>query len=179
MTAAAGPVHCGEASPAHFVSALVWKHITHTSIHLCTSCIQSMPALGVEIQGHLDFWFPPQSCIYLKLCLKVKTICAQMKKPLLIRFSTSCLPIPFHQESIFLSLCCQRLMRLSGYTCALRKIPLLSPKQYYSAQGHDRQSFKSIRKIGNGDAKNCQETTNIQKRQKDTECMANASLYTF
>lgn len=63
------------------------------------------------------------------------------EKPLLICFSTSCLPIPFHQESIFLSLCCRGLMKLSGHTCALRKIPLLSLKLYYSAQGHDSQCF--------------------------------------
>lgn len=33
------------------------------------------------------------------------------------------------------------LMRLSGHTCALRKIPLLSLKLYYSAQGHNSQCF--------------------------------------
>lgn len=52
---------------------------THTHIHLCTSCIQSMPAKGVEIQGHRDFWFPPRCRIYLKLCLKVKTYTPKWK----------------------------------------------------------------------------------------------------
>lgn len=132
-------------------SPFVWKWITLAELkflpsppspsHLWTSRIHSMPAYGVEIQGHLDFWFPPRCRIYLKLCLKVKTKYTQTKKPLLICFSTSCLAIPFHQDSIFLSLCCRRLMRLSGHTCALRKIPLLSLKLYNSAQGHDSQCF--------------------------------------
>lgn len=33
------------------------------------------------------------------------------------------------------------LMRLSGHTCTLRNIPLLSLKLYYSAQGRDSQCF--------------------------------------
>lgn len=134
MTAAAGPAHCGEALPAHFVSALVWKHITGASIHLCTSCIQSMPASGVEIQGHVDFWFPPQCCIYLKLCLKVKTIYAQMEKPLLIRFSTSCLPIPFHQESIFLFVFPEAYETIRVHLCPEENSPALSKAVLFSTR---------------------------------------------
>lgn len=149
MPAAAGAADCGEALPAHFVWLFVWKRITLLELDffflsppLHSSCIHSMPAQGVEIQGHRDFWFPPRCRVLFEAPSEGQNqIHPNEKKPLFVCFSTSCLPIPFHQESIFLSLCCQRLMRLSGHTCALRKIPLLSLKLYYSAQGHDSQCF--------------------------------------
>lgn len=140
IKAAAGVADCGEALPAHSVCLFVWKAITLSNLDFFIGNIM-YSFQGVVIQGHVDFWFPPSEEFILKLCLKVKTKHTHTKKPLLICFSTSWLPIPFQQESIFLSLCCQGLMRLSGHTCALRKIPLLSVKLYYSAQGHDSQCF--------------------------------------
>lgn len=136
VTAAAGAASSGEALPAHVVSLLFWKCVTSFNI---TYSFQAR--VGCRDSGSSDFWFPPRCCIYLKLCLKVKTKYTQTKKPLLICFSTLCLHIPFHQESSYLSLCCRGLMRLSEHTCALRKIPLLSLKLYYSAQGRDSQCF--------------------------------------
>lgn len=74
----------------------LWRGFTHT---LCLICLKMYytfrirffsqsffyimysfrASIGVEIQGHLDFWFPLRCCIYLKLCLKVKTTYTQTK----------------------------------------------------------------------------------------------------
>lgn len=106
-------------------------HIMH-SIHASERCRDS---------GSSGFLISPSVSHLFEALSEGQNIYTQMKKPLLICFSTLFLPIPFHQGSIFLSLYYWRLMRLSGYTCALRKIPLLSLKLYYSAQGHDSQCF--------------------------------------
>lgn len=115
-------------TPSHSHSSL---HIMH-SIHSSERCRDS---------GSSGFLISPSVSRLFEALTEGQNIYTQMKKPLLICFSTLFLPIPFHQGSIFLSLYRGRLMRLSGYTCALRKIPLLSLKLYYSAQGHDSQCF--------------------------------------
>lgn len=77
--------------------------------HLSTSYIHSMPAWGFRVIWIVDF-----SCGFALIWIRVwrsEPNAPQPKKPLLICFSTSCLPNPFHQESILLSLCCLRLMR--------------------------------------------------------------------
>lgn len=151
MTAAAGAADCGEALPEDFVSLFVWKHITlseldphyphthsHSSLHITHSVHASERCRD---SGSSGFLISPSVSHLFEALSEGQNIYTQMKKLLLICFSTLFLPIPFHQGSIFLSLYYWRLMRLSGYTCALRKIPLLSLKLYYSAQGHDRQCF--------------------------------------
>lgn len=94
---------------------------------LCLSvCLKMHYTLRIRFFFPSHLWtshITPRFRIYLKLCLKVRTKYIQTRKPLLICFSTSCLPIPFHQESIFLSLCCRGLWDYQGTPVPWGKFP--------------------------------------------------------
>lgn len=103
--------------------------------------IQSLE-MGGGIQGRLDFWFPPQESRSFEAAPEGQNRFLPNEEAIVDRHMHFCAsPFLFTEEASFV-LCVPRgLMRLSEHTCARRKIPLLSVKLYYLAQGHASQCF--------------------------------------
>lgn len=129
MNEAAGAADCGEALPAHSAACVCMKSITlwNLDFFIWASCIHSCCVRCV--QGHVDFWFPPQCGIYFQALSEGHNQIHPNQRAIVDLFVHLVPPDSLSPRQHLSSFVRPGLMRLSGHTCALRKIPLLSLKR--------------------------------------------------
>lgn len=141
MSVAAGTGNARKASPVHFLSIFLSKNVFHI---FQTSHIHSKPAEVQRDSGSSGFLI---SSSVVEAAPEGQSQILPNEGAIVdpcLHFCAS--PFLFTKEASFFLCAARGLMRLLEHTCALRKIPLLSVKLYYLAQGHDSQCFSKLLK---------------------------------
>lgn len=148
LKTSAGATTCGEALRAHFLSSFVCKCITLSELSFFAPLVIVekhhifIPRQRRVDSGSVGFLISSSvSCLYEAPSEGQNKIHPNEKAivDLFLHLAPPYFHSPRKHPSFFLPL---GLMRLSGHTCALGKIPLLALKQHYAAQGHGSQCFQ-------------------------------------